>query len=72
MRKPRAPLLVFVAICTWYVDMSQAVPLATPPTPRALGEAALLLLFAYAGFENLPRLPANSATRVATCRSRCC
>ena len=48
------PLLVFVVIGTWHVDMSQAVPLATPPTPRALGEAALLLLFAYAGFENLP------------------
>lgn len=48
------PLLVFVAIGAWHVDMSLAAPLATPPSPRALGEAALLLLFAYAGFENLP------------------
>lgn len=48
------PLLLFVGIGAWYVDMSLATPLATPPSPRALGEAALLLLFAYAGFENLP------------------
>ncbi|MGV8923696.1 MAG: APC family permease [Thermomonas sp.] len=48
------PLLLFVGIGAWHVDMSLATPLASPPTPRALGEAALLLLFAYAGFENLP------------------
>ncbi len=48
------PLLLFVGIGAWYVDMSLAAPLAAPPSPRALGEAALLLLFAYAGFENLP------------------
>lgn len=48
------PLLLFVAIGAWYVDMSLATPLAASPPPRALGEAALLLLFAYAGFENLP------------------
>ena len=48
------PLLLFVAIGAWHVDMSLAAPLATVPLPRALGEAALLLLFAYAGFENLP------------------
>ncbi len=48
------PLLLFVGIGAWYVDMSLAAPLAAAPTPRALGEAALLLLFAYAGFENLP------------------
>ena len=48
------PLLLFVGIGAWYVDMSLATPLAASPTPRALGEAALLLLFAYAGFENLP------------------
>jgi APA family basic amino acid/polyamine antiporter len=41
------PLLLFVAIGAWHVDMSLAAP-------RALGEAALLLMFAYAGFENLP------------------
>lgn len=48
------PLLLFVGIGAWHVDMSLAAPLAKPPSPRALGEAALLLLFAYAGFENLP------------------
>ena len=48
------PLLLFVGIGAWYVDMSLATPLAAAPAPRALGEAALLLLFAYAGFENLP------------------
>ena len=48
------PLLLFVAIGAAHVDMGLAAPLAEAPTPRALGEAALLLLFAYAGFENLP------------------
>ncbi len=48
------PLLLFVAIGAWHVDMSLAAPLASSPAPRALGEAALLLMFAYAGFENLP------------------
>ncbi len=48
------PLLLFVAIGAWHVDVSLAAPLAAPLSPRALGEAALLLLFAYAGFENLP------------------
>lgn len=48
------PLLLFIAIGAWHVDMSLATPLPASPTPRALGEAALLLLFAYAGFENLP------------------
>ncbi|MEO5962752.1 MAG: APC family permease [Thermomonas sp.] len=48
------PLLLFIGIGAWHVEMSLATPLAASPTPRALGEAALLLLFAYAGFENLP------------------
>jgi len=48
------PLLLFVAIGAAYVDASLAQPLSQPPPARALGEAALLLLFAYAGFENLP------------------
>lgn len=48
------PLLLFVAIGAWYADLSLATPLAQVARPRALGEAALLLLFAYAGFENLP------------------
>src|SRR5690606_7539172 len=48
------PLLMFLAIGAMYVDMSQASPLPGPIPLRDLGEAALLLLFAYAGFENLP------------------
>jgi amino acid transporter len=44
------PLLVFIGVGIFYVSPA----LATLPTPRSgtLGEAALLLLFAYAGFEN--------------------
>jgi amino acid transporter len=44
------PLLIFVGVGIFYVSRT----LATQPTPRTgtLGEAALLLLFAYAGFEN--------------------
>ena len=48
------PLLLFVAIGAAHVDAAMAQPLSQPPAARALGEAALLLLFAYAGFENLP------------------
>jgi amino acid transporter len=48
------PLLMFIGIGAMYVDMSLATPLAGPIPLRDLGEAALLLLFAYAGFENLP------------------
>ncbi|MDQ1091630.1 APA family basic amino acid/polyamine antiporter [Xanthomonas sacchari] len=50
------PLLLFVAIGAFYVDWSWAFSGKTPD-PRDvgnLGEAALLLLFAYAGFENIP------------------
>jgi len=44
------PLLIFIGVGIFYVSRT----LATQPTPRTgtLGEAALLLLFAYAGFEN--------------------
>ena len=48
------PLLMFIAIGAAHVDASLARPLTEPPPMHALGEAALLLLFAYAGFENLP------------------
>ncbi len=46
------PLLVFIGVGIFYVSRT----LATLPTARegTLGEAALLLLFAYAGFENTP------------------
>ena len=48
------PLLMFIGIGAMYVDMSLAAPLAAAIPLRDLGEAALLLMFAYAGFENLP------------------
>lgn len=48
------PLLLFVAVGAWYVDSSLAMPLASAPPLGDIGKAALLLLFAYAGFENLP------------------
>jgi amino acid transporter len=46
------PLLIFIGVGIFYVSRA----LATQSTPRSgsLGEAALLLLFAYAGFENTP------------------
>jgi amino acid transporter len=46
-----APLLIFIGIGIFYVssDLAQSQP---APQSGALGEAALLLLFAYAGFEN--------------------
>ncbi len=48
------PLLMFIAIGAAFADLSQAAVLANDIPLRDLGEAALLLLFAYAGFENLP------------------
>nr|WP_269450742.1 APC family permease [Stenotrophomonas sp. MMGLT7] len=50
------PLVLFVGIGIFYVDWSWAFS-GQAPDPRNLrnlGEAALLLLFAYAGFENIP------------------
>ncbi|HTQ81167.1 MAG TPA: APC family permease [Thermoanaerobaculia bacterium] len=44
------PLLVFVGVGIWVARA--AVALSTPPGSGRLGEAALLLLYAYAGFEN--------------------
>ncbi len=49
------PLAMFIAIGAFFVDMSQASPLAVGAIPmHDLGKGALLLLFAYAGFENMP------------------
>ncbi|HUP02107.1 MAG TPA: APC family permease [Gemmatimonadota bacterium] len=45
------PLLFLVGIGIFAVDWSRVFPVPAPPT-AGLGEAALLLLFAYAGFEN--------------------
>lgn len=47
------PLLLFIGIGVFYVDWSFALS-GDPPPLRNLGEAALLLMFAYAGFENIP------------------
>lgn len=47
------PLAVFIFIGLFYIDWSAAEAINLPPL-NTLGEAALLLLFAYAGFENTP------------------
>lgn len=48
------PLLAFIVVGLFYVDWSMALPPLSLPPMGNLGEAALLLLFAYAGFENIP------------------
>lgn len=49
------PLLLFVCIGVFHVDWNLAFggPASAPLDLRSTSEAALLLLFAYAGFENL-------------------
>ncbi len=47
------PLAVFILMGAFYIDWSGAESINLPPLDT-LGEAALLLLFAYAGFENTP------------------
>ncbi len=47
------PLAAFVVIGAWYLDPSRLVGRGLPEGTD-FGEAALLLLFAYAGFENTP------------------
>lgn len=47
------PLALFILIGVFYIDTSLLTGGEAPPL-RNLGEAALLLLFAYAGFENIP------------------
>ncbi len=47
------PLAMFILIGLFYVDWSAMQAIGLPPVHN-LGEAALLLLFAYAGFENTP------------------
>jgi basic amino acid/polyamine antiporter, APA family len=47
------PLLFFIVVGIFFVDWSRVVAFEAPQT-AVLGEAALLLLFAYAGFENTP------------------
>ena len=45
------PLLFLIVVGLPAIDLDRILPAPLPPT-GALGEAALLLLFAYAGFEN--------------------
>jgi APA family basic amino acid/polyamine antiporter len=47
------PLMFFISVGVWFVDGSRLIVFAAPHR-GALGQAALLLLFAYAGFENTP------------------
>lgn len=47
------PLAFFIAVGMWFVDGSHLMIFAAP-RGNALGQAALLLLFAYGGFENTP------------------
>lgn len=50
------PLLFFVVVGVFYVDWSRALATSLPPLDNldTLAQGALLLLFAYAGFENVP------------------
>jgi amino acid transporter len=47
------PLVLFVAAGIFFVEWPRLAAIQAP-APAALGEASLLLLFAYAGFENTP------------------
>lgn len=47
------PLVFFIAVGAWFIDGTHLAILAAP-RGGALGQAALLLLFAYGGFENTP------------------
>lgn len=47
------PLVFFVVVGIFYVEWARVSAVTIPPT-SAFGEAALLLLFAYGGFENTP------------------
>jgi APA family basic amino acid/polyamine antiporter len=48
------PLVLFVIVGIAFVDWSLVTAASAAPPPGALTEAALLLLWAYAGFENTP------------------
>lgn len=47
------PLVFFIVVGAWFVDRSHLTVFEAPRS-AALGQAALLLLFAYGGFENTP------------------
>jgi amino acid transporter len=46
------PLLVFISVGIFYVSRSLATSVVPKPGAGGLGDAVLLLLYAYAGFEN--------------------
>src|SRR5579862_1909816 len=47
------PLLLFIVVGAWFIDGSRLV-VHEMPRGSALAQAALLLIFAYGGFENTP------------------
>jgi len=63
-------LASFVIVGLLFVDSSRVVSFEAP-SPGNLGDAALLLLFAYAVSRTRPRQRVNTGTRTATFRSRC-
>ena len=48
------PLALFAVVGLFHVDLANVTAASAAPAPGALTEAALLLLWAYAGFENTP------------------
>ena len=53
------PLAIFVLVGVWFADFSRALP-TDPPTLANFGTAALLLIFAYGGYE-VTGVPAGEA-----------
>jgi APA family basic amino acid/polyamine antiporter len=53
------PLAIFVLVGVWFADFSRALP-TDPPTLASFGTAALLLIFAYGGYE-VTGVPAGEA-----------
>jgi APA family basic amino acid/polyamine antiporter len=53
------PLAIFVLVGVWFADFSRSLP-TDPPTLASAGTAALLLIFAYGGYE-VTGVPAGEA-----------
>ena len=53
------PLLLFICIGAFFADLSLAAPLTGGIPLSDMAKGALLLLFAYAGFENMPAAAAE-------------
>jgi amino acid transporter len=54
------PLTIFVLVGLWFADFSRAIPTGTV-SPGQFGSAALLLIFAYGGYE-VTGVPAGEAS----------